>query len=104
MRKTVPLPTKSIFAAALVAFASFQAVAQTAQPTAPMDSVPEKVAPDPKPSDQPTTLSQKLDQSNGVIRPKEVDPAMEKAAPTTHTNDVIPPPGTPGGAPAPQPK
>jgi hypothetical protein len=49
-------------------------------------------------------LSKKLNQSNGVIHPKEVDPAIEKPAPKTGDPNVVPPPGTSGGAPAPQPK
>jgi hypothetical protein len=49
-------------------------------------------------------LSEKLNRSNGVIRPKEVDPAIEKPAPKAGDPNVVPPPGTSGGAPAPQPK
>jgi hypothetical protein len=49
-------------------------------------------------------LSEKLNRSNGVIHPKEVDPAIEKPAPQTEDPNVVPPPGTSGGAPAPQPK
>jgi hypothetical protein len=49
-------------------------------------------------------LSQKLNQSNGVIHPKEVDPAIEKPAPKAGDSNVVPPPGASGGAPAPQPK
>ena len=49
-------------------------------------------------------LSKKLNQSNGVIHPKEVDPAIEKPAPKVRDPNVVPPPGTSGGAPAPQPK
>ena len=39
----------------------------------------------------------------GVIHPKEVDPAVEKPAPKTEDTNVVPPPGTSGGAPASQP-
>jgi hypothetical protein len=49
-------------------------------------------------------LSKELKQSNGVIHPKEVDPAIEKPAPNAHDPNVVPPPGTSGDAPAPQPK
>ncbi len=50
-------------------------------------------------------LSKKLNQSNGVIHPKEVDPGIEKKpAPKAGDSNVLPPPGTSGGAPAPQPK
>jgi hypothetical protein len=60
---------------------------------------PNPAAPDTKPS-----LSKRLNRSNGVIRPKEADPAIEKPAPKAGDPNVIPPPGTSGGAPAPQPK
>jgi hypothetical protein len=53
---------------------------------------------------QPGTLSDKLDASNGVIRPKEVDPAIEKKAPPTGKAAVIPPPGSPGGQQGVEPK
>jgi hypothetical protein len=49
-------------------------------------------------------LSKKLNQSNGVIHPKEVDPAMEKGAPNVQDPNVAPPPGTSGWSAAPQPK
>jgi hypothetical protein len=50
-------------------------------------------------------LGQKLDQSNGVICPPDVDPAMK--TPTPKSGDpsvIIPPPGSPGGDPNVQPK
>jgi hypothetical protein len=59
---------------------------------------------DAKPTPPAQNLSKKLNQSNGVIHPKEVDPAIEKPAPKTGDSNVVPPPGTSGGAPAPQPK
>jgi hypothetical protein len=49
-------------------------------------------------------LSKKLNQSNGVIHPKEVDPAIEKPVPKVGDPNVVPPPGTLGRASAPQPK
>jgi hypothetical protein len=52
----------------------------------------------------PPDLSEKLNQSNGVIQPREVDPAIEKSAPKAVDPNVLPPPGTQGGSPAPQPK
>jgi hypothetical protein len=43
------------------------------------------------------TLSEKLDQSNGVIKPRsDVDPKIEKPAPTTGSMPVVPPPAGPG--------
>jgi hypothetical protein len=50
------------------------------------------------------SLSEKLNRSNGVIRPKEVDPAIEKPAPDARDPNVAPAPGTSSGAAAPQPK
>jgi hypothetical protein len=57
----------------------------------------------PSPGASPN-LSEKLDRSNGVVQPKEVDPGIEKPAPKADDPNVIPPPGTKGGEPAPQPK
>jgi hypothetical protein len=50
------------------------------------------------------SLSKELNRSNGVIHPKEVDPAIEKPTPNARDPNVVPPPGTSGGAAAPQPK
>jgi hypothetical protein len=89
-----------------VTLVASSALAQTPNPStpaAPLDSVPGQVAPDTNPA--PTqNLSDKLNQSNGVINPKEVDPAIEKRAPPARDPNVAPPPGTAGGASTPQPK
>jgi hypothetical protein len=78
----------------LVAGSAFaQAPNPAPTPTAPLD----------KPTEPAQSLSEKLNQSNGVIHPKEVDPAIEKPAPNVRDPNVVPP-GTSGGAPAPQPK
>ena len=74
------------------------ASAQTTSP-APKDSTP-----DAKPIAPGDNLSKKLNESNGVIHPKEVDPGIQKPAPQTGDTNVVPPPGTTGGATAPQPK
>ena len=69
--------------------------------------VPGKPEPTPEAplnSDPGENLSEKLNRSNGVIHPKEVDPAIEKPAPNARDPNVVPPPGTSGGAPAPQAK
>jgi len=50
------------------------------------------------------TLSDKLDQTNGVIYPPNVDPAIEAPTPNAGKMPVIPPPGSPGGDPTVQPK
>jgi hypothetical protein len=54
-----------------------------------------------------SSLSDRLSESGGVIRPpRETDPQMKVPTPPTgpHSMPVIPPPGTPGGEPSPQPK
>jgi hypothetical protein len=81
--------------AALVAGAAF---AQTPSPA------PNETTPDAKPTAPTQNLSKELNRSNGVIHPKEVDPGIEKPAPNARDPNVVPPPGTSGGAPAPQPK
>jgi hypothetical protein len=50
------------------------------------------------------TLSQKLDQTKGVICPPDVDPAIQAPTPNAGKTPVIPPPGSPGGNPSVQPK
>lgn len=49
-------------------------------------------------------LSQKLDDTAGVICPPDVDPAMKAPTPKGGNTPVIPPPGSPGGNPNVQPK
>ncbi len=65
----------------------------------PVDSVPEKIAPGAKPAEPTENLTKKLEQSNGVIQPKEVDPAIEKPAPATGDPNVVAAP-KPSDAPA----
>ena len=79
----------------LVAGAAF------AQATSP---APNEMTPGAKPTAPTQSLSKELNQSNGVIHPKEMDPGIQKPAPRTGDPNVVPPPGTSGGAPAPQPK
>jgi hypothetical protein len=71
---------------------------------APLDSVPEKVALDAKPTEPARNLSEKLDQSNGIIRPKEVDPAIQTPAPTGNDSDIVRPPSKLSPSPLTQPK
>jgi hypothetical protein len=75
------------------------AFAQPPNPAAPLDSTPGVT-----PAAPAQDLSKQLNQSNGVIHPKEVDPAIEKGAPVVRDPNVVPPPGTSGGSSAPQPK
>jgi hypothetical protein len=102
---------RTLALATLASGLGFAALAQTpVQPPrdpnmpAQRDTIPEKVAP----SDPTTTgstgsganLSEKLNQSDGVIRPRTgIDPEM--AVPTPNPNagsmPVIPPPGSLGG-------
>jgi len=49
-------------------------------------------------------LSQRLDDTGGVICPPDVDPAMKAPTPKTGDTPIIPPPGSPGGNPNVQPK
>ena len=90
----------------LLVFAAIGAVAfcgpaSAIEPAPATDAIPGKTAPGP---DAPKTdlskqngeLSDKLNRSNGVIRPEEgIDPKMQKPAPATGTMAVIPPPGAP---------
>jgi hypothetical protein len=52
------------------------------------------------------SLSDRLDETNGVIRPKQnLDPEMRIKPPRVNDSEaVIPPPGTPGGDPGARPK
>ena len=68
-----------IAGAALVAGPTF---AQTPNPTAPVDSVPREATPGAESTAPAQNLSKKLNQSNGIIHPKEVDPAIRKRRPT----------------------
>jgi hypothetical protein len=57
--------------------------------------------------DRKQSLSDKLDKSGGVIKPAEgVDPKIVQPAPVPNPNStpVIPPAGTTGGPPGPEPK
>ena len=87
--------------AALLGLASGAALAQAAAPAVGSNpTIPEKTAPGTAPStslDQKSgTLSEKLGDTDGVIKPSgDVDPAMHKPAPDTGSTPVIKP-GTKG--------
>jgi hypothetical protein len=99
-----------------VAFQASAAFAQTAPGTPGSDQViPEKDRSNPKTSPQgeplqsgrSESLSEKLDASGGVIKPKPgVDPGIVKPAPVPEPNStpVIQPRGTPRGPAGPEPK
>jgi hypothetical protein len=79
------------------------------QPQDPQTTVPEKIDPPLRRSDDDTTgtLSDRLRDSRGVIAPSPmIDPGIRVPAPVPDpgTTPVIPPPGTPGGADAPTPR
>jgi hypothetical protein len=84
-----------VVAGALVTGAAF------AQATNP---APNEAAPGASSNAPAQSLSKELNQSNGIIHPKEVDPAIEKPTPNARDPNVVPPPGASGGAGAPQPK
>ena len=72
-----------------------------APPGPPVTPVPpEVIAPDRSHrgnANQP--LGPGLAQSNGTVRPPAVDPGMQKTPTEGGAMTIIPPPGTPGGAP-----
>ncbi len=86
---------KSFVALALTLALAVSAQAQNTDPKA--------CAPDARSSPN-QTLSDKLDRSNGVICPPNVDPGMKAPTPPAGKMPVIPPPGSPGGDPSVQPK
>lgn len=83
--------------AGLVALAPVAAAAQSASGAPAAGS--ETPVPDTDVSKRGGTLSDKLSDTKGVIRPEgAVDPGMQKAPPATGTMPVVPPPGSRGGA------
>ncbi len=92
-----------------VAQAQDNEVSPPVLPPQPGTGVPEKVSPPASTTqegDVTGTLSQKLDKSEGVIKPPAgVDPEIRVQPPETGgVMPVIPPPGEPGGNPQIQPK
>ncbi len=70
----------------------------------PAQSIPEDTAPG-RSGSSSGALSDKLERSDGVIHPPpDVDPGMTQTPPRAGRMPVIPPPGTPGGEPGPNPK
>ena len=105
----------SLLLAAVFGFSAAPAAAQvTPGDPAGNQTIPEKDQS--RPRDMPKgekdgnkTLSDKLNASGGVIKPPpgiDPDPGISKPAPVPEPNStpVIPPPGTPGGPPGPEPK
>ncbi len=83
-----------------IALIAGSAFAQTPNAT----QTPSQIASAAEPTAPAENLSDRLNKSNGVIHPKEVDPAIEKPAPQARDPNVLPPPGTSGGAPRREPK
>ena len=83
--------------------AAAPALAAETAPKPPATAIPEKIAPGAEPSGPAQNLSEKLDKSGGVIQPRDVDPGMDKTAPTAGDPNMVRPPGT-GGDAAPQAK
>ncbi len=102
-------------AAAFAAGLANAAAAQTTAPTnpvqqqprdpnmpAPHNTVPEKL----DSTGSTNNLSEKLDRTDGVIKPPDVGTGMTVTPPVPNpgTTPVIPPPGSPGGNPRLDPK
>jgi hypothetical protein len=80
------------------------ASAMRAADSAPAPGADPKACADNTQNSPDQSLSDKLDKSNGVICPPNVDPAMKAPTPRTGDMPVIPPPGSPGGDQSVQPK
>jgi hypothetical protein len=65
---------------------------------------PGERAPQAPPGTIGQSLSEKLDRTEGVLCPPNVDPEMKVPTPETGKTPVIPPPGSPGGDPNVRPK
>lgn len=109
---------RSCFLAASLILAGSAHAQDTTRPATPQETqppvlpgpqpggsaIPEKIRPS-EPSTTGTTLSDKLERSDGVIRPQPgISPDMSVPVPDTGTTRVIPAPGSPGGNPAVDPK
>lgn len=111
----------TVFAASLCGGLASAALAQTIAPTSPAPTNP--VQPQPRDPNMPApqntipekidqtgttgTLSERLEKSDGVIRPNaSIDPgiAVRPPVPEPGTTPVIRPPGSPGGDQSVQPK
>jgi hypothetical protein len=86
----------------------------TPQTTAPQTRDPKACSDDqrlgvgrdaPRPSGPANqTLSEKLEQTDGVLCPPDIDPDIKVPTPQAGPMPVIPPPGSPGGDPTVRPK
>jgi hypothetical protein len=109
MRQHRPLPLLSLLIGLAV---PSMAGAQNPQPAPPQVThpplappsaatpPPEKIAPPDHTAPGDTTLSERLSQQHGTLKPPPVDPGMQLPLPPRSQGGampVIPPPGTPGG-------
>lgn len=120
--RLLALSSSLLIALLLIASAHAPAQAQTL-PAVPPQSVDPKACSDPATqirrnntppgkSDAPAqgnssnqTLSQKLENSDGVLcPPPDLDPSIKVPTPDVGTTPTIPPPGSPGGDPTVRPK
>jgi hypothetical protein len=80
----------------MLAVCAVSAAAQPRATTPPDQNAPAKFDSQAQTKDQ--TLSERLNRSDGVIRPRNVDPEMRVPPPTSADKmPVVPPPGSPGG-------
>jgi hypothetical protein len=107
-----------LFAGPLPCAAQNAPLPNAPSPNAPSPNAPSPNAPVPQtrdacaggpraPSDQSASdqsLSKKLEQTDGVICPPEVDPDIKAPTPQGGRMPIIPPPGSPGGDPSVRPK
>lgn len=94
----------TLIAMALAAITPSRLYAEPPQ-DAPKSAPRDPHVPDERPPHD--TLSERLDRNKGVLHPPSgVDPGIAVPVPDPHPNTtpVIPPPGTPGGAPSVEPK
>jgi hypothetical protein len=99
----VDLGSRACLFVAGVTLVACSIFAQALDPT-PTRAAPLSVQGESTPGAPARNLSEKLNQSNGAIHPKEVDPDIEKPVPKVGDANVAPPPGTSDGASAPKSK
>ena len=93
------MDVKTGFAAFGLGLIAIAPAAQAQIVSGSSQTIPEKQAPSTIQDGRSDSLSTKLNQSGGVIKPKgDVDPGMATPAPVTHPNStpVIPPSATGG--------
>ena len=94
------------FAALAIAAAFCLSIVPASQAAEPPGSAAERAKPPSADSGSSGNLSERLNESGGVIKPPDnVDPGLQKKPPDDSSKmPVIPPPGSPGGDPNVKPK